>query len=384
MVMVRLASRMPDMKKGFYGFFEPPPPGVVRFTVGEPDFDTPRPIVDAAIKALDSGDTHYVGSDGRPNLREAVANKLRSENGIPADPKNVVITLGGKEPLQDAMLAVLDPGDELILHSPSWPTYDPQVVIAHGKPVHVKVRSDNYHPDIEATKAAITPRTKMMIVNSPNNPTGAVYTKEELRAMADLAIDHDFIIMSDEIYEKMVYGGREHISIGSFPDMHDRVITTNGYSKAFAMTGWRLGYVHADAGIMDKVRLTHLHNLTCAVSFQMESGVVALTQCKDYIDEMVTEYDRRRHLLEDGLNSIEGFVCPEPEGAFYAFVNIKGTGFDPMTLYKRLLDEARVMLIPGTLFEFGEEYVRFSYATAYDQIGLGMERIREWLSANRP
>jgi len=382
--MVRLASRMPDMKKGFYGFFEPPPPGVVRFTVGEPDFDTPRPIVDSAINALNNGDTHYVGSDGRPNLREAVAKKLNEENGIPADPKNVVITLGGKEPLQDAMLAVLDPGDELILHSPSWPTYDPQVVIAHGKPVHVKVKPEDYHVDVEATKEAITPRTKMMIINSPNNPTGAVYTKDELKAMADLAVDHDFIIISDEIYEKMVYGGREHISIGSFPEVQDRVITTNGYSKAFAMTGWRLGYVHAAPEIMDTVRMTHLHNLTCAVSFQMDAGVVALTQCEQYINEMVAEYDRRRILLKDGLNSIEGFVCPEPEGAFYAFVNIKETGFDPMTMYKRLLAEAKVMLIPGTLFEFGEEYVRFSYATSYEQIGEGMDRIQAWLAANRP
>jgi len=383
MYMVRLASRMPDMKKGFYGFFEPPPPDVVRFTVGEPDFDTPRPIVDEAIKALNNGDTHYVGSDGRPSLREAVANKLRTENGIEAETKNVVITLGGKEPLQDAMLAVLDPGDELILHSPSWPTYDPQVVIAHGKPVHVKVRSDNYHPDVEATKEAITPRTKMMIINSPNNPTGAVYTKEELRAMADLAIDHDFIIISDEIYEKMVSGGREYISIGSFDDVADRVITTNGFSKAFAMTGWRLGYVHASSEIMDKVRMTHLHNLTCAVSFQMDAGVVGLTQCDQHVNDMMTEYDRRRILLKDGLNSIEGFVAPEPEGAFYAFVNIKDTGFDPMTLYKRLLDEAKVMLIPGTLFEYGEEYVRFSYATSYEQIGVGIDRIRSWLAANR-
>jgi len=382
--MVRLSSKMPNVKPGFYGFFEPPPPDVVRFTVGEPDFDTPRPIVDAAIKALNGGDTHYVGSDGRNNLREAVANKLKVENGIPAEAKDVVITLGGKEPLQDAMLAILDPGDECILLSPSWPTYDPQVVIAQGKPVHVRVREDNYHPDVEATKEAITSRTKLMIVNSPNNPTGAVYTREELKAMADLAVDHDFIIISDEIYEKMVYGGREHISLGSFPEVHDRVITTNGFSKAFAMTGWRLGYVHAHPDIMKGVKMTHLHNLTCAVSFQMDAGVVALTQCEQYIKDMVSEYDRRRHLLKDGLNSIEGFNAPEPEGAFYAFVNIKDTGFDPMTMYKRLLSEAKVMLIPGTLFEYGEEYVRFSYATSYEQIGEGIERIRKWLAANRP
>jgi len=382
--MVRLSSKMPNVKPGFYGFFEPPPPDVVRFTVGEPDFDTPRPIVDAAIKALDGGDTHYVGSDGRMNLRQAIADKLRGENGIPAEAKDVVITLGGKEPLQDAFLAVLDEGDEVILHSPSWPTYDPQVVIASGRPVHVKVKPEDYHMDIEATKEAVGPRTRMMVINSPNNPTGAVYTREELKAMADLAVDHDFIIMSDEIYEKMVYGGREHISIGSFPEVHDRVITTNGFSKAYAMTGWRLGYVHAHPDIMKAIKMTHLHNLTCAVSFQMDAGVVALKECDGFVREMVTEYDRRRHLLKDGLNSIEGFAAPEPEGAFYAFVNISGTGFDPMTMYKRLLAEAKVMLIPGTLFEFGEEYVRFSYATSYEQIGQGIERIRQWLAANRP
>ncbi len=378
--MVRLAQRMPDVKKAFYGFFDPPPPDVVRFTVGEPDFDTPAPIVEAAIESLRNNDTHYVGSDGRLNLREAVANKLRDENGIPAEPGHVVITLGGKEPIQDALLAVLDPGDEVILHDPAWPTYDPQIVIAGGKPIHVKVRTDNYHPDLEATKEAIGPRTKFMIVNSPNNPTGAVYTKEELRTIADLAIDHDFVVLSDEIYEKLVYGGREHISLGSFPDMHDRTVTTNGFSKAFAMTGWRLGYAHAGKELIDAIRLTHLHNLTCAVSFQMEAGVVALTQCEEYVKQMVAEYDRRRHLLKEGLNSIEGFICPEPEGAFYAFVDIKGIGIDSLTFYQRLLKEAKVMVIPGTLFEYGQGYVRFSYATAYDQIGEGIQRLKAWLA----
>jgi len=375
--MVRISKKMKNVSKGFYGFFEPPPADVIRFTVGEPDFDTPEPIKEAAIAGIKKNDTHYVGSDGRENLRVAIANKLKAENGIPADPKNVVVTIGGKEAILDAILAIVDKGDEVIIPSPAWPTYDAQVVISGGKSVPVRVRSDNYHLDLESIKASITKKTKGIILNSPNNPTGAVFPKEDMRAVADLAIDHDFVVISDEIYEKMVYGGRQHVSIGSFPDMHDRTVTVNGFSKAYAMTGWRIGYVQASGDLIEAIRLIHMHATTCTVAFATDAAVIALTQCQDHVKRMAEEYDRRRKLMRDGLSSIEGIKCPEPEGAFYAFTDIRGTGMDSRALYKKLLSEAHVMTIPGADFTFGEGYMRFSYATAYNKCAEGLERMKK-------
>ncbi len=377
MGMVRLSTKMKNVGKGFYGLFGPPPPGVIRFTVGEPDFDTPDPIKQAAITSMVKGDTHYVDSDGRLSLRDAIAAKLKAENGIAADPKEVVVTIGAKEAIFDAVLALTDVGDEVIIPSPAWPSYDAMVAIAGGKPVPIKVRSDNYHPDIEAIKSAVSNRTKAIILNSPNNPTGAVFDKEEFRAIADLAVDHDFVVISDEIYEYMVYGGRKHVSIASFPDMRDRTVTVNGFSKAYAMTGWRIGYMHATADLIGSMKLVHMHATTCVVSFGYDAALVGLKECRPHVDSMVKEYDRRRVMVRDGLSSIPGFKCPEPEGAFYAFVDVSALGMPTRDLSKHLFTEANVMVIPGADFTFGEGYMRFSYATAYEKCVEGIDRIKK-------
>jgi len=375
--MVRLSGKMKNVGKGFYGLFGPPPQGVIRFTVGEPDFDTPDPIKMAAITSLVKGDTHYIDSDGRLSLREAIAAKLKAENGIAADAKEVIVTIGGKEAIFDAVLALTDVGDEVIIPSPAWPSYDAMVAIAGGRPMPVKVRPDNYHPDIEAIKSAVSKRTKAIILNSPNNPTGAVFDRGEFKAIADLAIDHDFVVISDEIYEYMVYGGRKHVSIATLPDMRDRTVTVNGFSKAYAMTGWRIGYMHATGDLIGSMKLVHMHATTCAVSFGYDAALVGLKECRPHVDRMVKEYDRRRTMVRDGLNSIPGFKCPEPEGAFYAFVNVSALGMPTRDLAKHLFKEANVMIIPGADFTFGEGYMRFSYATAYDKCEEGIERIKK-------
>ncbi len=375
--MVRLSSKMKNVGKGFYGLFGPPPASVIRFTVGEPDFDTPEPIKRAAMAALEKGDTHYVDSDGRMNLREAIAAKLRADNAIPADPKDVIVTVGGKEAIFDAILTVTDVGDEVIIPSPAWPSYDAMVAIAGGRPVPIRLRMDDYHPDIEAIKAAISSTTKAIILNSPCNPTGAVFTMDEFKAIADLAVDHDLVVVSDEVYEYMVYGGRRHISIATLPGMQDRTVTVNAFSKAYAMTGWRIGYMHATGDLIGSAKLVHMHATTCAVSFGYEAALVALKECRPHLERMVKEYDRRRTMVRDGLNSIPGFNCPEPEGAFYAFVDVSGLGMPTRDLSKLLFKEANVMIIPGADFTFGEGFLRFSYATAYDKCVEGIERIKK-------
>lgn len=360
------AERATRIDGAFEAFFTPPPEGTIRLTVGEPDFPTPRAVVERAKQALDAGDTHYVPTAGKRALVEAIASKLKQENGLDYDPGQVTVTVGAKEAILDAALALLDPGDELLVPAPCWHSYAAIAAIAGARDVPVPVADDNFHPDLEALKAAVTPRTKAVLLNSPNNPTGAVYTQGELKAVVDLAVDHDLYLISDEIYEHLVFGGRRHVAVASLPGAFERTVTVNGFSKAFAMTGWRLGYTAAPPELATLMRRIHMHSVTHPSSFEHDAAVVALTQCHDDVKAMVAEYDRRRRVVHEGLAAVPGWRCPEPEGAFYAFPDIRGTGLTSQGAYRKAL-EAGVQFIPGDLFPRGEGFVRVSYAA---QMGL--------------
>jgi len=368
------AKRSLAIDGSFEAFFTPPPEGTIRLTVGEPDFPTPRAVVERAKQALDAGDTHYVPTAGKRALVEAVAAKLKAENGLDYDPGSITVTVGAKEAILDAALVLLDPGDELLVPAPCWHSYAAIAAIAGARAVPVPVRDGDFHPDTGALQAAATPRAKAILVNSPNNPTGAVYAKAELQAIVDLAADRDLYLISDEIYEHLVYGGRRHYAVASLPGAFERTVTVNGFSKAFAMTGWRMGYAAAPPDLAKLIRRIHMHAVTHPSSFQHDAAVVALTQCRPDVDAMVAEYDRRRRALHEALSKVPGWRCAEPEGAFYAFPDIRGTGLSSQAVYARLL-AAGVQVIPGHLFPGGEGFLRVSYAAEMPLLAAAAARI---------
>jgi aspartate aminotransferase len=346
----------------------------VRLTVGEPDFPTPRPVVEAAKADLDAGDTHYVATAGKEVLLAAIQQKLKHDNNLDYALDEITVTVGAKEALFDASLGLLNPGDEVLVPAPYWPSYDAIAAFAGARAVPVRTEPSASHLDLEALKRAVTKRTKAILVNSPNNPTGAVFTEGELRAVVDLAADKDLFLISDEIYEHMVYGGRRHFAVASFPGAFERTVTINGFSKAFAMTGWRLGYTAAPKALAVPMRRIHMHAVTHPSSFEHRAASIALTQCADSVRVMVEEYDRRRRLLFAALNKVAGWRCPEPEGAFYAFPDIRGTGLTSQQVYDKLL-AAGVQVIPGHLFPQGEGSLRLSYATSQENLKTASERI---------
>jgi aspartate aminotransferase len=351
---------------------------VVDLGGGDPDFITPEHIRKAAIDAMNSGETHYVASPGIPPLRKAIAAKLKADNGLEYDwNKEIIVTPGGKASLFQAMLALAEPGVEILVLEPAWVSYVPMIEIAGGKPVSVTLDADNnFRITREKLVEKITPNTRGILVNSPNNPTGRVLTIEEIDTLCAVAIEHDLLVYTDEMYEKIVYDGNEHISIATRPGMWERTLTFNGLSKAYAMTGWRLGYVAGPKAFMDEIAKVHSHSVTCATSFAQFGGVAALTGPQDFIGEMVTAWDRRRRAVADGLNRVQGFECELVEGAFYHFVDIRGTGLDSMTISDRLLNEAHVAVTPGLAFgEAGEGHIRLSFATSDELLAEAVKRI---------
>jgi aspartate aminotransferase len=351
---------------------------VVDLGGGDPDFITPEHIRNAAIEAMNAGETHYVASPGIPPLRKAIAAKLKADNGLEYDwNKEIIVTPGGKASLFQAMLAFAEPGVEILVLEPAWVSYVPMIEIAGGKPVTVSLDADdNFRITREKLVEKITPNTRGILVNSPNNPTGRVLTIEEIDTLCAVAIEHDLLVYTDEMYEKIVYDGNEHISIATRPGMFERTLTFNGLSKAYAMTGWRLGYVAGPKVFMDEIAKVHSHSVTCATSFAQFGGVAALTGPQDFIGEMVTAWDRRRRAVADGLNRVQGFKCSHIEGAFYHFVDIRGTGFDSMTVADKLLNEAHVAMTPGVAFgEAGEGHIRLSFATSDELLAEAVKRI---------
>ena len=345
---------------------------------GDPDFITPEHIRKAAIDAMNSGDTHYVASAGTTALRTAIANKLQSDNGITVDPaKEIIVTPGGKAALFQAILAFVEPGVDVMILEPAWVSYTPMVELAGGRAIHVGLNPDDHFAITrEILESHVTPETRILLLNSPNNPTGRVATREELTVLADFAKAHDLLIFTDEMYEKIVYDGNEHLSIGTLPGMAERTLTFNGLSKAYAMTGWRLGYVAGPAVYLKKISTVHSHSVTCATSFAQAGGVAAYEGPQEIIGEMVSAWDRRRHLITEGMNDIKGLNVQTIEGAFYAFVDGRETGMDAATLSQKILDEAHVAVVPGTAFgDCGEGHFRLSFATSDDLLAESVRRI---------
>jgi aspartate aminotransferase len=361
------AKRNAGISQGFEAFFKGAPEGCIRLTVGEPDFPTPKAVVEAAKQDLDAGDTHYIATAGKQVLLEAIQEKLRKDNGLNYATDEITVTVGAKEALVDASLALLDPGDEVLIPAPYWPSYDAIAAFAGARTVQVPTEPHAMHLDQEALKKAVTKRSKAILVNSPNNPTGAVYGKSDLKALADLASDKDLFIISDEIYEHLIYGGRKHYALASFPGAFERTVTINGFSKAFAMTGWRLGYTAAPKELAIPMRRVHMHAVTHPAAFEHRAASVALLKCAADVRAMAAEYDRRRTIIHAAMNRVKGWRCPEPEGAFYAFPDIRGTGLSSQAVFDKLL-AAGVQVIPGHLFPGGEGSLRISYATSQENL----------------
>jgi len=348
---------------------------IIHMEVGEPDFDTPEHIKRAAREALARGATKYTPSAGIPELREAIAEHLQGK-GVPTSAKEILVTPGAKHAIFCAMAAALDPGDEVIIPSPCW-TYEGIALVAGARPIYIETtQMDEFRLKIEKVQEKLTSRTRMLVLNYPNNPTGATATKQDLRALADLAVDHKFWVLSDEIYDCLVYEG-EQVSIASLPGMHERTIYINGFSKAYAMTGWRLGYAVSPAELTKEMIKVQQASTSCAAAFVQEAGVAALRGPKGCVDEMRKEYRKRRDVIVEGLNSIEGFNCIKPKGAFYVFPNIEELDIKSSELCERLLQGAGVAAVPGSEFgPYGEGHIRFSYATSMDNIKNAIERIK--------
>ncbi len=351
---------------------------IVHLEIGEPDFDTPGFIRSAAKQALDNGFTHYGPAPGLPALRKAIADNMSARLGVPFHQNQVVVTPGGKPIMFFVIMACVDEGDEVIYPNPGFPIYESVINFVGGKPVPLPLREEKqFRADIDELERLITPKTRMLIINTPGNPTGGILTKEDTRRIADLAVKHDLIVLSDEIYSRILYDGFEHVSITAFPGMPERTVILDGFSKTFAMTGWRLGFGIMPEELVPKVAQLQINSNSCTASFVQMAGVSALSGPQNEIDDMVKEFTRRRDVIVDGLNAIPGFRCHRPLGAFYVFPNITGTGKPSKVLADHLLEQAGVACLSGTAFgAYGEGYLRFSYANSVENITKALDRIR--------
>ncbi|APH39414.1 pyridoxal phosphate-dependent aminotransferase [Methanohalophilus halophilus] len=349
---------------------------VISFSLGEPDFDTPRHISDAACKALYSGETHYSPSPGINPLREAIAKKLQTENNLNLDASNVMVTPGAKQAIFEVMMSVLDDGDEAILFDPAWVSYEPCIKFAGANPEWVPTDPENGFLPYDIGDH-ITDKTRLIVVNSPCNPTGGVFGKDKLKEIADLAIDHNLLVLSDEIYEKILYD-EKHYSIGAIEGMQDRTITVNGFSKSYAMTGWRLGYVAANENFLHDFQKIQSHSVSSATTFAQYGAIEALEGDQQPVEDMVAEFRQRRDILVDGLNDI-GIHCSRPKGAFYAFADVSEYG-NGEEIAEKLLSDAHVAATPGSAFgPSGNNFVRLSYAISQERIREALERIENCL-----
>jgi aspartate/methionine/tyrosine aminotransferase len=354
---------------------------VVHLEIGEPDFDTPAHIVEAGVRALQTGWTHYGPSPGLPQLREAIAEHVRKSRGIACEPANVVVTPGGKPVMFYAMLALVEPGDEVLYPNPGFPIYESMIRFTGGTPVPIRlVEEKGFSLDVDQVEKALSPKTKLVVINSPQNPTGGTLTADDVARLATLLRKHpQAVVLSDEIYSDLVYDG-EHHSILRHEGMPERTILLDGFSKTFAMTGWRLGYGVMPADLATSLSRLQTNSASCTASFTQLAGVAALRGDMGPIRAMVEEFRRRRDLIVDGLNAVPGIRCVKPRGAFYVFPNVTGTGIPSKVLQQRLLDEAGVACLSGTAFgDWGEGYLRFSYANSTENILEALRRIRTLL-----
>jgi len=352
---------------------------VVNLGGGDPDFDTPPHIVEAAVAAINQGLTHYVASKGIPALRRAITDKFQRDNRVAYDPDTeIIVTASGKLALYISLAALLEPGDEVLYFDPAWVSYEPMIRMLDGVPVDVPLRpEDNFILDGDVLKSRISPRTKAMILNTPNNPSGRVLTPEELNIVARSAQEHGFWVLSDEIYEHIIYDQRRHISLASLPGMRGLTVTLNGMSKAYAMTGWRLGYLGAPAPLCEQILKVQQHVVTCAPSFVQAAGVAALQGPQGCVVEMTAEYDRRRRFMTDALNSIPGVHCRLPEGAFYLFPEVTFQGLDSNALAEFMIEKAHVAVTPGSAFgRAGARNIRLTFATSMANLRQAAEQMK--------
>jgi len=351
---------------------------IVHLEIGEPDFDTPANIRDAAKRALDEGWTHYGPPLGQPKLREAIADESKRFRGIDVDPANVVVTPGAKPIMYYAILALIEPGDEVVYPDPGFPIYESMTRFAGGTPVPYALREENdFRFDPDELRSLVTPKTKLIIFNSPHNPTGGVLTREDIEAIADIARERDITVLADEIYGRGVFEG-EHFSIAALPGMAERTIILDGFSKAWAMTGWRLGFAILPPALVDPFSKLIINSVSCTSSFEQMAAVEALSGPQDDVKEMVEEFRARRQIIVDGLNAIPGIRCRMPHGAFYVFPNVAGTDMNGTEMADKLLYDGGVCVLSGTAFgKVGADHIRISYANSRENLSLALERIAE-------
>jgi aspartate aminotransferase len=352
---------------------------VCGFGAGEPDFDTPEHIKAAAAAALEGGFTKYTPSSGTPELRQAIADKFHADNQLSYKPSQIIVSNGAKHSCYNAILATVQPGDEVIIPAPYWLSYPEMVRLAGGEPVFVQTKEENgWKMTAEEFQDAMTPRTKLVIINSPGNPTGAVYTREELQAIVDVAVDEEILILSDEIYEKLVYDDVPHVSVASLSSAaYDLTITVNGFSKAYAMTGWRLGYLGAPEAIAKAIDAVQSHSTSNPCSFAQKGAYAALKGDQQPVADMRDEFDLRRNYMVNRLASIPRVSVVKPQGAFYVLVNIGQLGLSSTNFADRLLSKHHVAVVPGVAFG-NDQTVRLSYATSLDIIKKGLDRFEEF------
>jgi aspartate/methionine/tyrosine aminotransferase len=355
---------------------------IVHLHLGEPDFDTPANIIDAAHRAMVDGQTHYASPPGLPAFREAIAEDFTRRRGVHVDPGRVVVTPGAKPVMAFALMALAQPGDEVIVPDPGFPIYESMTRFMGATPVPIRLRAENdFRIDYDELNALVTPRTRMLIFNSPQNPTGGVLTRDDIEGIAAIAIASDLVVLADEIYARILYDG-EHHSILTVDGMADRTIVLDGLSKTYAMTGWRLGWGILPTALVPHFTRLMINTVSCTATFAQYAGVEALTGPQDAVDAMVTEFHMRRSLVIDGLDGQAGVTTPMPRGAFYAFPDVSGTGLDGATFAERLLEEAGVSVLAGTAFGASAgSNVRISYANSPANLTRALERMAEFISS---
>ena len=356
---------------------------VIHFEIGRPDFDTPEYIKKAAKESLNRGEVFYTSNLGDMGLRKQIAEKLNKENHIPYTAENILVAVGLSEAVFDALMTILDPGDEILVPDPVWMNYVNVPKLLGAVPVPYLLKEENdYQMDLDEIRSKITDKTKALVMVTPNNPTGSVLSRETLEGLAKIAVEKDILVFADEVYERLLYHGAEHVSIASLPGMMERTFTLNGFSKAYSMTGWRLGYVCAPLEYLKEVNKLHQNAVTCAPSFVQKAGIVALRDEENEVAEMVKEYKRRRDYAVKTINEIEGLSCPAPTGAFYIFINCKPvcakSGMTSQELAEYLLEKAGICLVAGSVFgNGGEGFIRMSFANSYENIAEGLRKLKE-------
>lgn len=357
---------------------------VVGFGSGEPDFDTPDHIKAAAIKAIQQGFTKYTPESGTDELKKAICEKFQKDNGLIYSPSQVVVSCGAKHSLYNIIQAVCEKGDEVIIPSPYWLSYPEMVILAEAKPVFIETDdSSGFRIKISGLKKAITKNTKIIIINSPSNPTGSIYSKEQLLEIGKLCAEKEILIISDEIYEKIIFDGNYHVSIASLgEDIFKNTVVVNGVSKSSAMTGWRIGYLASpDNSLVTAIKNIQSHSTSNPASISQAASIEALKDSGAIVNEMRDEFEKRRNYIVERINKIKGFSCLKPEGAFYVFCKIHKVGLSSMDVTDRLLSEARVAVVPGKVFG-SDSHIRLSFATSMENIKKGIDRIEEWFDKN--